>query len=246
MKTYTLLFLLPLLAAAPGKDDPFTPLNEALSISRYEVSNFEYRQFLDDIKTSDPDLYRFCMYDSTAWQNRFGYAYMEPMTTHYHSHPAYDQYPVVNITPAAATAYCEWLTDKIGKEQYRFRLPTEKEWMEASAAHTETGLPYAQADLIDHKKKKDVPLANVKVIKDGESNFMSDDAFLTAPVESFQPNDIGLFNMSGNVAEMTLDGYLKGGSWYDPAEECRVSKRQLYQTPDPRVGFRVIREKRSE
>ena len=49
-----------------------------------------------------------------------GNAYMEPMTTHYHSHPAYDQYPVVNITPAAATAYCEWLTDKIGKEQYRF------------------------------------------------------------------------------------------------------------------------------
>ena len=48
--------------------------------------------------------------------------------------------------------------------------------MEASAAHTETGLPYAQADLIDHKEK-DVPLANVKVIKDGESNFMSDDAF---------------------------------------------------------------------
>ena len=51
--------------------------------------------------------------------------------------------------------------------------------------------------------------------------------------------------MSGNVAEMTLDGYLKGGSWYDPAEECRVSKRQLYQTPI-HEGFRVIREKRSE
>jgi gliding motility-associated lipoprotein GldJ len=41
----------------------------------------------------------------------------------------------------------------------------------------------------------------------GDGKHMSDGYMITAPIYEFAPNDFGLYNMSGNVAEWTLDTY---------------------------------------
>ncbi|HLO52895.1 MAG TPA: hypothetical protein VK169_01330 [Saprospiraceae bacterium] len=50
----------------------------------------------------------------------------------------------------------------------------------------------------------------------------------------------GLYNLFGNVAEMTsIKGIAKGGSYYHHASEIREHKVQRYTNPEPWLGFRV-------
>jgi len=50
-----------------------------------------------------------------------------------------------------------------------------------------------------------------------------------------------LYNVIGNASEMiNTEGLQKGGDWFTLLEDCSVDKKQNYETPDPRVGFRVI------
>ena len=66
---------------------------------------------------------------------------------------------------------------------------------------------------------------------------------MTSPVESYFPNDIGLSDMVGNVAEMTLEkGKACGGSWNHPPEESTMKSINPYTKPDAAIGFRVFME----
>lgn len=50
----------------------------------------------------------------------------------------------------------------------------------------------------------------------------------------------GLYNLQGNVAEMTsIKGIAKGGSYYHHANEIGEHKVQRYTKPEPWLGFRV-------
>lgn len=70
---------------------------------------------------------------------------------------------------------------------------------------------------------------------------LHDMAFYTAPVNSFFPNAIGLYNMSGNAAEMiSVKGCTKGGSWNSLGGEIRIAYRLIFLQPSPEVGFRVF------
>ena len=106
---------------------------ENVYMSKYNVSNEMYSQFLSDLKNSGKtDLYAACYPDTTKWRTKF--AYYEPFVTLYHAHPAYFNYPAVNIDKKSAEEFCKWLTSKYndGKkhkfENIEFRLPTESEW----------------------------------------------------------------------------------------------------------------------
>lgn len=97
--------------------------------------------------------------------------------------------PVVNVNRTDMLAYIAWLNATSGQQGYR--LPTEAEWEYAARAGTTT--PYYWGD------KPDSAYANVAGMP-GPDRW----EFL-APVASLRPNAWGLFDMSGNVWEMTAD-----------------------------------------
>ncbi|MBK8368593.1 MAG: SUMF1/EgtB/PvdO family nonheme iron enzyme [Bacteroidetes bacterium] len=108
-----------------------------------EVTNLEYRTFLADLliqkRNSD---YVIAKPNQEAWMTRFPDSYNEPMTNMYFWHPAYDEYPVVNISRKGAELYCEWLTieaNKILKETNKplmndLRIPVDLEWAYAASS----------------------------------------------------------------------------------------------------------------
>ncbi|AYB35619.1 hypothetical protein D4L85_19235 [Chryseolinea soli] len=71
----------------------------------------------------------------------------------------------------------------------------------------------------------------------------ADGFWLMGPVKSYFPNDIGLYDVVGNVAEMTNEeGKACGGSWNHPPEESTIKSINAYQGPGDDIGFRVFME----
>ena len=60
---------------------------------------------------------------------------------------------------------------------------------------------------------------------------------------SYFPNDIGLYDVVGNVAEMIDEnGKACGGSWNDLPVACTIRSVSNYSKPSATVGFRVFME----
>lgn len=132
-----------------------------------------------------------------------------------------ENYPVVNITVAEATAYCDWLTAQDGTHIYR--LPTDEEWI-LGAGH----MP------------KDVAMNSGHV----EAGLTAVDAY------SQTTGACGGIDFWGNCWEWTSStdaegSYIvKGGSWDSEREDCRSEKSDVVRTGSQgyaNVGFRVVR-----
>jgi formylglycine-generating enzyme required for sulfatase activity len=66
---------------------------------------------------------------------------------------------------------------------------------------------------------------------------------MMSPTKTYFPNDIGLYDVVGNVAEMISEkGKACGGSWNQPPSESTMRSVSIYENPDPAVGFRVFME----
>lgn len=218
-------------------------------MQKTEVTNAEFRVFLDEVKQNgNLDGYYSYYPDSTGW-NRISTTYA-PFEVHYFSNPAFDNYPVVNISYEAAVAYCQWLTHKYTVQSNKafgnvsFRLPTREEWMLAARAGKDDGRPYPWKGE-EIRDKKNQKLANFR--DEGINAAVSlptgtnEKAFITAPVNSFSANEIGLYCMSGNVAEMVAEkGVAVGGSFLDSANNIRIESKKEVKGVSADVGFRVI------
>ena len=152
--------------------------------------------------------------DETTWINDFRNAYNEPYLRMYFNHPGYDDYPVVGVSWEQANAFCEWRTNMLKKSMNippgipvePFRLPTEGEWEYAArAGKSENKYPWSTEGL---KDSKDCFMAN---FKPGDGNYTEDGHLITARVGSFAPNEFGLYDMAGNVAEWTSTVYYESG-----------------------------------
>lgn len=211
-------------------------------MDRFEVTNSEYREFLNSISDQAQQEHRP---DSTAWEEADSRANWE---TYFYGSER-DEYPVVAVTWDDAKEYCEW----DGK-----RLPTEAEWEYGARAGRVGGIyPWAGFSPRDARGRY---LANYNPGRNGQA---ADGYAFTAPVGSYPPNEWGLHDVSGNVAEWVEDAYtptysqlsgldpvnrdpeedrrvVRGGSWSSSAFEIGVGVRD-YQHKDEgsaRIGFR--------
>lgn len=148
--------------------------------------------------------------DTTVWLADFSYAANEPLVNGYFSHPSFDDYPVVGVTWRQAQAFNSWRTQLFNnhavqtRQQPRFdyQLPSEAEW-EYAARGGKIGMQYPWGGPTA-RNAKGCLMAN---FKPSRGNYMDDGAAYTAPVYSYWPNDFGLYNMAGNVAEWTQSSY---------------------------------------
>ncbi|MEM6725599.1 MAG: SUMF1/EgtB/PvdO family nonheme iron enzyme [Bacteroidota bacterium] len=226
-----------------------------------EVTNKQYRQFLEALKnegrTAD---YAAANVIDDNW-SMAPLSYGQPYTSNYFFHPAYNEFPVVNVPFEGAIQYCAWLTKALhhqfpGKyDQYAFRLPTKSEFIfAAKGGGTYVTYSWGPPFLPDRKGRfqaKFYAVGAEKIYKDPDSGELKvagsvNNAGLWFPDHptfaiSYAPNDYGLYNMSGNVAEMIQDqGTAMGGSWASTGYDIRVFSEMPYDEPNPEVGFRPV------
>ncbi len=181
--------------------------------------------------------------DTLCWVRDFAYSYNEPMAKKYYSHPAFGNYPVVGISWKQATAFCEWRTQYLNgfleskkrMTESDFRLPTEAQWEYAArGGRSQSPYPWGGPYL---RNRKGCLLAN---FKPGRGNYPEDGGFYTVRADAYWPNDFGLYNMSGNVAEWTSSLFYEGGYSFqhDMNPEVRWNAKE---SDPPRMKRKVTR-----
>jgi formylglycine-generating enzyme required for sulfatase activity len=155
-----------------------------------------------------------------------------------------DNLPVENVSWHDAQEFIARLNDTTGK---RYRLPTETEWEYAARGGAKSrGYKYSGSH-------------NLNSVAWFEDN----SGYSTHPVGSKLPNELGIYDMSGNVYEWCSDGYdsypasaqqdpvgagsgsyrvIRGGCRGSSATDCRVAYRS-FKSPGSRYslfGFRVV------
>lgn len=167
----------------------------------------------------------------------------------------YLELPITGITFKQAQRFCLWLTEKYNahyteNEPYEMlvRLPRPLEWEE-----------FATNGLDDNKRANGMPDSlnsngcltmncksnNVKcsVLDDQQKKYNTN----VVPAFSFGMNLSGLYNVFGNVAEMTLDeDVCKGGSYAHPASLAKANTQIEYHGANPWLGFRIVVEYRAK
>ncbi|WP_405659556.1 formylglycine-generating enzyme family protein [Streptomyces sp. NBC_01166] len=164
-------------------------------------------------------------------------------------------HPVVHVSWNDARAYCRWA---------EARLPTEAEWEYAARG----GLVQARFPWGDELTPDGEHRCNVWQGHFPTKNTAEDGYAGTAPVDAYQPNGYGLYNMAGNVWEWCQDWWstdrqaarrsdprgpgagdakvIRGGSYLCHRSYCnryRVAARTR-NTPDSttgNLGFRCVR-----
>ena len=126
-----------------------------------------------------------------------------------------DDHPVTGISFADALAYCRWA---------KVRLPSLEEWEAAARAGTEGDYSFGD------DRKAIGRFANVWHGLDHLRPDLSDGYMTTAPVGSFLPNPLGLYDVYGNVFEFCTGRlvsdrssrrvHARGGSWWCSANSC--------------------------
>lgn len=177
--------------------------------------------------------------DTLAWVRDFAYSYNEPMTRNYFWHPAFDDYPVVGVNWHMANAFNYWRTrlwdayESNGINSEDFRLPTEHEWEYAArGGHDMAPFPWGAYYL---RNAKGCLLAN---FKPGRGNYPEDGGQYTVKADAYFPNDYGLYNMSGNVAEWTSSAFYENA--YSFLHDLNPDIRYDAKDDDPEAFKRKV------
>jgi len=211
------------------------------SIGKYEVTNAQFCAFLNEKGNQQEG--------GVEWINLEGSYKNEKCRISssgngFKVQRGYEEHPVIYVSWYGARAFCNWLKEKTGKN---YQLPREAQWeFAARGGNKSRGYKYAGSDNL------------------GTVGWYSDNSGGgTQEVGQKRPNELGIYDMSGNVWEWCQDWYgdyssraqrnpigassgsyrvYRGGSWVNDAGFCRVADRYRYN-PGGRyinLGFRVI------
>ncbi|MEO1300873.1 MAG: SUMF1/EgtB/PvdO family nonheme iron enzyme [Bacteroidota bacterium] len=266
--------------------------NKKVTVSAYymdatPVTNNQYRQFIEDMldrvaegdygrleeimEDMDEDYILTHLYpDASVWQRDFTHHMSDVWVSSYYEHTAFDHYPVVGVSWEAAQYFAKWRSAYLN--EYReakglpdypeFSLPSVAQWEYAARGGKElTKYPWGGPYVRTHDG---VLRAN---FKSDTGTFTEDGAGpYTSPVYTYPPNDYGLYDMAGNVAEWTLDAYnpaymariwdlnpvylddeepmktIKGGSWKDSSRFLQTGANDYEHKDATRsyIGFRCV------
>jgi hypothetical protein len=179
-----------------------------------------------------------------------------------------DGHPVVGVSWEDAVNFCEWLSKKEGKT---YRLPTDEEWSIAvGLGQKEQRGSGITPEMLSQKETTEFPWGNdYSLLSNGKVGNYADAAWTekfpaipgmknftdgyptTAPVMSFNPNELGLYDMGGNVWEWVEDWWnetkrdrvLRGGAFCNSSRPDLLSSGRAHPMPGSRgdfYGFRIV------
>jgi len=148
--------------------------------------------------------------DTLCWISDFTYSFNEPMTNMYFWHPAYDNYPVVGISWMQARAFSVWRTQLLNGYLLEsgmtivqdYRLPKESEWEYAARGNLNSSM-YPWGGYYT-RNYSGCFIVNFKPLR---GNYPADGGLHTVIVAHYGPNEFGLYDMAGNVAEWTANAF---------------------------------------
>jgi formylglycine-generating enzyme required for sulfatase activity len=173
------------------------------------------------------------------------------------------EYPMYYVNWNECQEFIKKLNVVTGKS---FRLPTEAEWEYAARGGKKSlGYKYSGSNTIGDVAWYWENSGDKILFGPWNSDTIEKNNCKTHPVNCKKPNELGLYDMSGNVWEWCKDWYeekyysqgpqdnpqgpsmgsrrvLRGGSWSNYARPCRVSSR-YGSDPDSRynyIGFRLV------
>ncbi|MYF99773.1 TonB family protein [Candidatus Poribacteria bacterium] len=215
---------------------------DAYYIDRFEVTNGQYKQFVDANPQWQKDQILSEYHDGYYLADWFG-----------NDFPAgKEEYPVVYVSWYAAMAYAKWA----GK-----RLPTEAEWEKAARGGL-VGNKYPWGNTIDATKAnyfdgtdKDITQvgtypANKYGLYDMVGNVREwcldsyeENYYVNSPPANPIAGVSNLDEVLNNFITLKNNRVLRGGSWLSSAQSSRIAKRNWRKPTDtnPNVGFRCVK-----
>lgn len=176
-------------------------------MGKYEVTLGEFRKFLSDTGyMTEAERGDGCwIYIGTRYRLDTGKSWRDP------GFPQSPRQPVVCVSWNDSVAFSQWLSRKSGRE---YRLPTEAEWEYAARSGGKrhkyswgAGIP--SANIADESLRRQFPERDISY-KGNIWGGYDDGYIFTAPVGTYEPNELGLHDMTGNACEWVVD-------WYDDA-----------------------------
>lgn len=179
-------------------------------IGKYEVTVGEFRTYVDETG------YRTEAEKQDGCHSWVGDGTEKKIKEHYWGNtgfPQTDRDPVVCVSWNDANEFIKWLNEKSGTN---FRLPTEAEW-EYAARSGGKKYKYSWGNSgLSENIADDTAERELLGKTDGQG--YNDGYAITAPAGSFRPNELGLYDMSGNVSEWVAD-------WFDEKYYSKSPKK---------------------
>jgi formylglycine-generating enzyme required for sulfatase activity len=224
-------------------DTLFADINEITNLSWWEYQYWVRMEY--GVNSAE---YRTTIQDTSVWLLD-GMTSNEPYQSRYSRHTSFKNHPVVGVSFEQAVAFCKWRTERVkyylaiakkyAYPEFEYRLPTKKEWEFISGGGSEVFSQRNYVLQVENKKDRQIYKNFYKAncyIND-TINFQ----IYSKKVSSYPASHLGLYDVIGNVSEMTNQkGISKGGSWKHKLDECRTGKDIPYSKPEAWLGFRSV------